>query len=235
MDRVMIGQRLLTARKMRGLGQGQLAAKMGQRYDRSIISKVERGQMNMLLDGVMQAAQALEISTDYLFGLTDDPRPAEKRLSAVEPANFALIESDWGVSGLSINVSPVEENGLAFSWSWLKENRIQPEHSRVYRINGHVMHPTIYSGDVILVDYRRTTLIDGSVYLVKRPNSVAIGRARSGGKDWYLFNRTSGRMNEETALRKENEVIGQVCWTGRSLLRLVERSKLTEVLQDNMN
>ena len=235
MDRVMIGQRLLIARQMRGMGQGQLAAKMGRRYDRSIISKVERGQINMLLDGLIQAAQALEVSTDYLVGLTDDHRPAEEQLSALEPPNSVLIESDWGVAGLSSDVYPVEEKGLAFSRSWLRENRVQPEQSRVYRVNGHVMHPTIYSGDVILVDYERTRLIDGSVYLVKHPNSVTIGRARFSGGEWCLFNRTSGRMSGESTLGKEKEVRGQVCWTGRSLLRLVERSKLTEVPKENMS
>ena len=235
MDRVMIGRRLLTARQMRGLGQGQLAAKMGRRYDRSIISKVERGQINMLLDGLIQAAQALEVSTDYLVGLTDDPRPTDERLSDLEPPNSVLIESDWGVAGISSDVYPVEENGLAFSWSWLNENRIQPERSRVYQVNGHLMHPTIYSGDVVLVDYERTRLIDGSVYLVKQSDSVTIGRARFSGGEWHLFNRASGRMRSEATLGKEREVRGQVCWIGRSLLRLVERSKLMEVPHENMS
>ena len=121
----------------------------------------------MQLDRLAQAAQILRVSTDFLVGFTDDPRPAEERLSVLEPPNSVFIESDWGVTGLSGDVYPLEERGLAFSRSWLIENRVQPERSRVYRVDGHVMHPTIYSGDVILVDYERTLLIDGSVYLVK--------------------------------------------------------------------
>ena len=235
MEKMMIGQRLLTARRMRGLSQAELASKIGGKYNSSMISKVERGHVNMQLDRLAQAAQILRVSTDFLVGFTDDPRPAEERLSALEPPNSVFIESDWGVTGLSDDVYPLEEKGLAFSRSWLIENRVQPEQSRVYRVNGHVMHPTIYSGDVILVDYKRTLLIDGSVYLVKQSETVTIGRARISGGEWHLFNRTSGRMSDEVALKKEGEVIGQVCWIGRSLLRLVERSKLTEIPQENEN
>ncbi len=224
MDKVILGQRLLMARQMRGWRQVELAEKIGGRYDRSMISKVERGHANMLLDGLIQAAQVLEVSVDFLLGLTDDPRTAEERVAALEPPNSVLIESDWGVSELSSDVSPVEEKGLPFSWSWLKENRIQPEQSRVYRVDKHVMHPTIYFGDVILVDYDRTDLIEGSVYLVKQADTVRIGRAYFTDWGWYLFNRTSGRMSDEITLGTDKEVRGQVCWTGRSQLRSRGRS-----------
>ena len=220
----MIGERLVAARKMRGLGQEALAAKMGDRYDRSMISKVETGRSNLLLDGLIQAAQALEVSADFLVGFTDDPRPADERLSALEPPNSVLIESGSEVSGLLSDVYPVEGKGLPFSRIWLEKHRIHPERARVYRVNGHVMHPTIYSNDAILVDYERTELIDGSVYLVKGSGSVLVGRAYSYAEGWFLYNRTSGHMNEVASLGTENEVRGQVCWTARNILRFAERS-----------
>lgn len=214
------------------MGQAELARRMGDRYDNSVISRVERGQSSLAVDGLKQAALALGVSTDYLLGLTEDPRPSDKRLSHLEPPNSVLISGDSEISGLPADVSSREMNKLPFSRVWLEDREISAEQARVYRVNGHVMHPTIYSGDVILVDYERTELIDGSVYLVKKSDSVLIGRARFSGGEWYLFNRTSGRMNDEATLGTEKEVRGQVCWIGRSQLRSPERSKSLRVPSD---
>ncbi|WP_425155482.1 S24 family peptidase [Candidatus Palauibacter sp.] len=41
-----------------------------------MISAVERGISGLLLDGATKAAKTLNVSLDYLTGLSDDPRPA---------------------------------------------------------------------------------------------------------------------------------------------------------------
>ena len=224
-EKDMIGERLLAARRMRGLGQGELAAMLGGRYDRSMISKVERGRSNLLLDGLIHAAQALDVSTDFLVGLTDDPRPADERLSPLEPANSVLVGTDIEVLGIPRDVSPISKGGLPFSRTWLEEHQVDPSVARVYQVNGHVMHPTIHSNAAILVDYGRKDLSHGSIYLVKRPNSVRIGRAYLDDEGWWLFNRASGHMDDVAPLEKEDEIRGQVCWTARNLLQSSERSK----------
>ena len=56
------------------MSQRQLAAEMGSRYDHSVISAIENGRCKVRVDGLVAAAAALEVSTDYLVGLTDDPR-----------------------------------------------------------------------------------------------------------------------------------------------------------------
>lgn len=58
------------------ISQIQLAAAMGDRYNRQMISHVENGRSALLFDGIIQAARVLGVSIDWLAGLTDDPRPA---------------------------------------------------------------------------------------------------------------------------------------------------------------
>ena len=49
-----------------------------------MISMVESDRKALRFDGVVQAARILEISTDYLTGLTDDPAPVDDRVREAE-------------------------------------------------------------------------------------------------------------------------------------------------------
>ena len=71
----MVGERIRKARQAAGLLQVDLAAAMGDRYDSGTISRVESGKSSLRLDGLANAAKELQVSTDYLLGLTDDPTP----------------------------------------------------------------------------------------------------------------------------------------------------------------
>ena len=75
----MLGQRIAEARKRAGLGQVELAVALGNRYDHSVISRVESGQSGLRIDGLANAAAELKVSADWLLGLTDDPTPAAGR------------------------------------------------------------------------------------------------------------------------------------------------------------
>ncbi len=80
----ILGVRLAESRKRSGLTQNRLAAEMGERYDQTMISAVERGQSAMLFDGLLKAARVLDTSLDYLAGLTDNPIPVDDRAREAE-------------------------------------------------------------------------------------------------------------------------------------------------------
>ena len=69
------GGRFAEARRRAGLRQADLAAHLGGRYDRSVISKIERGKSSMRIDRLALAAPVLSVSSDYLLGLVDAPAP----------------------------------------------------------------------------------------------------------------------------------------------------------------
>ena len=74
----MLGKRLAESRERAGLTQRELAAALGPRYDQAMVSRVESGQKGLRFDGVVKAARELQVSVDYLAGLTDDPEPAAR-------------------------------------------------------------------------------------------------------------------------------------------------------------
>ena len=82
-----LSKRLAARRREMGLSQLELAAAMGDRYNRQMISHVEHGRSALLFDGIIQAARVLGVSVDWLAGLTDDPTPAAEltaRVAALE-------------------------------------------------------------------------------------------------------------------------------------------------------
>jgi len=73
-DLPIFQERLLLARRRAGVSQGELA-KRTEMYA-SDISKMERGRMLPTAPRLRRLAEALDVSADYLLGLTDDPPAA---------------------------------------------------------------------------------------------------------------------------------------------------------------
>ena len=66
----------------------ELSAALGDRYDHSVLSRVGANKSSLCLEGVVRAAQELNVSTDYLLGFTDDPISAHDRLSLAAKTQF---------------------------------------------------------------------------------------------------------------------------------------------------
>lgn len=71
----MIGERVLLARRRRGLSQEALAAQTT--IARSVIARLERGKQTVSAERLKALARALGVSADYLLGLADDKRDEE--------------------------------------------------------------------------------------------------------------------------------------------------------------
>lgn len=66
-----------------------MAEAIGHGYTHSMVSMVERGHRTMGFGALVQAARVLDVSLDYLAGLTDDPTPAAKLVSELADARAA--------------------------------------------------------------------------------------------------------------------------------------------------
>ena len=82
--------RLRDVRQAMGMTQEQLEIASG--VSQSAISQVERLGRSMTGQNLAAVAEALEISTDYLLGLTDDPRPARTD-AEVTLAEWAILRA----------------------------------------------------------------------------------------------------------------------------------------------
>jgi transcriptional regulator with XRE-family HTH domain len=88
-------QRLAAARELRQLTQSQLAEKSG--FAPSAINHFEQGRRSPSFDNLRRLANALNVTTDYLLGRTDDPNlcgpEADKMFKGAENLSAADLET----------------------------------------------------------------------------------------------------------------------------------------------
>jgi transcriptional regulator with XRE-family HTH domain len=82
--RSVLAERLRQHRRSLGLNQTELAERTGIPYQ--VISRIEHGHQSIYIERLAELAHTLNISADYLMGLTDDPTPAKKRLRSRKAA-----------------------------------------------------------------------------------------------------------------------------------------------------
>ena len=69
--RQILGERVRRRRMALGLNQTAFADKVG--IPVPTLSSIEHGHQSIYVERAVQLAQALDVSTDYLLGLSDDP------------------------------------------------------------------------------------------------------------------------------------------------------------------
>lgn len=77
-----IGKRIQLLREMIGMTQKELADKIQINY--SVMNRIESGERPARDEEIKRIAKALDVSTDYLLGLTDVKNPTDKISDALE-------------------------------------------------------------------------------------------------------------------------------------------------------
>ena len=154
-----MGRQLAAARKRAKMTQLELAAAMGERYDRSMIGHVEHDRSALLLEGAVRAAEVLGVSLDYLAGLTKNPKPAPEQerpesMGMFDPIPFfeSALKNDFGTlyvelwdldaaAGGGATTEGAHRTGFgAFDRQWLEANRLD---ARQWVVDGLLLRPPL--------------------------------------------------------------------------------------------
>ena len=234
----MIGKRLAEARKKAGLGQAELAAALGGRYDYSMISHVEAGRKSLREDGMVNAARELGVSLDYLVGLTDDPTPAAERNGNHAVSTITEARSSYeagrtdgrdanGIrqvevlevaasAGSGADVYDETPTGyLAFRSDWLEQHLINPANCNVISVRGDSMEPTLPDGCSILVDRSRRELNPKRIYVLRTEDGLVVKRVDRNRDGWWLVSDNTEWL--PVMLTEEADIVGEVRWVARTL------------------
>ena len=227
-----LGVRLARARRFRGMTQTDLAVALGDRYSQSMISQVETGRSSFLLDGLVNAALELGVSTDYLLGLTDDPAPASLRvpadtdsesgsvyIEAVDSADTADSVSIPQLPGIPAtaqgSVAPSRLESFPLPQAFLKRHQINPRRAGIVEVKEQFMYPALPRGSVVLVDLARRWFMHNLIYLIiinpwTQSETYEVRRLRADdaldfhwNTDFYLDLQSGGRSWSAQSWRSE--------------------------------
>ena len=176
-------------------------------------------------------ARGLEVSTDYLLGLTDDPAPAADRaakaselddagaLAPAESREFrpVLLTHGMGIAaGAGANADDERVLGsLAFRDDWLKRHGLNTAQCRVIEVIGESMEPTLQHRALILVDFQRTVRRHNKIFAVRTEDGPVVKRLQRDEDGWQLV--SDNKAYKPVPWPRDAQVLGQVMWTGRTL------------------
>ena len=228
----MLGKRLAAARKRAGIPQVELAVALGKRYNQSMISNVETGRSALLFDGATKAARELNISLDYLAGLTDNPEPAAALAAKVSELDDASAVTTDEEDGHSVDVMELDtaagsgavvdfervKDRIRFRRSWLRKHGLIARQCKVIGVKGTSMKPTLVDGCSILIDLNRRRRIVGRIFVIRTDDGLIVKRAgKNRAGNWQLVSDNPDKKEWPT-LRwpADAEVIGEVKWAART-------------------
>ena len=232
----IVGQRLRSARALRGFTQAQLAAKIAT--TREAISMVEHGKSRFSTDRLATAARMLDVSTDYLQGLTDDATPADqlaRSLAAItgrEPPDDRTARAATGDAGDYVGVSALAtaadggavdydarvRGRIKFRKTWLARHGLVAPNCRLIEVIGESMEPTLVDGCSILVNHASRRRHLGHIYVVRTGDGLVVKRA---GRDpsglWQLVSDNPDKLTwPNRPWPPEAEIVGEVRWAART-------------------
>ncbi len=229
----IFGQRLRAARTLRAVTQQQLAAHTGN--SREAVSMVERGRAGWSHEKTAAAARALDVSADYLHGLSDDPRPAGRLLRELtvaqgleDPAARAAADDDGDFVGVSELASAAGDGAdvyderitgrIKFLRSWLARHGLAARNCRIIQVSGESMEPTLVDGCSILVNHAVRRRHVGHIYVVRSADGLVVKRAgRDEAGAWQLVSDNPNKHLWPTRpWPPDAAVVGEVKWAART-------------------
>lgn len=170
------------------------------------------------------ANNAEQIAADFYANNPDALKhEREFELDGQHFATVARHEASAAAGGGHVNFDAPPIDHLAFSKTWLLQNGIQPGACVLINARGQSMEPSIYDGDLVMIDRRKRSIRNGRIYVYNDPGDgtrikrleVVPGHAiivRSDNLDQKAFPPEYHTADAMNAIAEN--VIGEVVWSG---------------------
>lgn len=217
-----LGERLIRARKQRGMSQAELARQ--SRVSQPTISDLESGAQT----GTKKApelANALKVDLNWLLTGRGEMEPRPARRAGVEGDERHVFVPK--VKGAVLSAGPGKvsweheevDHSHGFQRTWMRDKGLNPERCRIIEIAGDSMSPYLQDGDVVLVSLASREIRSGEVYAIAVGDELRVkrlNRRADGGLDIISDNPSPQYPTEHIDPRSVERVnvIGKVVWRG---------------------
>lgn len=209
-------------RRLKELEKTPYAVEKAAGLPEDAIRSILRGgrKTGSTLNGAQAVCDALDLEL-YIGSPRSDPAPVA--LIKDEPFDtVARFDAQSAAGNGIVNFDGEPIDHLAFSKRWLAQSGINAGASVLINVRGDSMEPSIYDGDLVMLDRRRTAIRSGRIYVFRDPDEglrvkrleVIEGAAislRSDNPKYPPEHRTGEDMN-----RVSENIIGEVVWSGHT-------------------
>lgn len=184
-----------------------------------------QGEKRYNLPALMKLAEVLDL--EFYFGPPRD-LPHTNQPPVPNPDDFANIPlhaASLAAGGGRANGEEVLIDALAFRRDWLKRIGVSPANAVLARVEGESMQPTIWAGDMVLIDLakkdipvRKTNAKKGRspVYAILDDGHARVKRIERPAEDQILLLSDNPDFGPEFAKIETLSIIGKVMWWGHT-------------------
>lgn len=162
-------------------------------------------------------AKLLGLSVSELMGESGaiGPTPIELDNNPEYPSiRRVKLKAQAGVSGYAVEYQ-AEDDGppIVFRADWYKAKGYKPEKMLALRVSGESMVPSMYEGDLIVINTMSTTPQQGIPFLVNYEGEIVVKRlVRDDGLWWLTSDNPDQRRYPRTKCNGGTEIIGEVVY-----------------------
>lgn len=177
-------------------------------------------QVNQWIRGIRNFGGASARHTEMKLGLCqgyfDGARKIQSSVEPVEPGHDfvpvsrVLLRLEAGVTGY--HVQQLEGNGppIFFRRDYLESRGWRSDRLFAMKVMGDSMEPSLFDGDLVVINSADTEPIDGEVFAVNYEGQAVIKRLRRDSGEWWLDSdntRHKPKRCDEHAI-----IVGKVCY-----------------------
>lgn len=234
------GNALTAARRHRKLSQSELARRIGMTC--TTISMIESERCGASVETVGKIAQELQVSTDFLLGRVEDPRPTRDVVYELRTKLARIHDLENGMGPLPVDeaaqehIAIVEVDAAAgpgalvgyehiighmkFPHEWLRTQDLVPDRCRLIRVTGESMEPTLPDKSLIMVDLQRNERRDGKICVLRIGDELIVKRTVEDKRAGWLLrsDNPDKRVWPSRPWPDEAKVVGRVRWVGCTLM-----------------
>lgn len=127
----------------------------------------------------------------------------------------AHVRASAGITGFAIDYDAGDGDTapIVFRRDWFEKHGYRPDRMIAMRVNGESMEPTLYDGDLIVVNMDSTTPKDGVAYLVLYEGEPVVKRlVRDAGAWWLASDNPDQRRYARKLCDDATRIVGEVVY-----------------------
>lgn len=135
---------------------------------------------------------------------------AHPDLCPIKRVQFKLAA---GVHGYALEVDNGDAAPVFFRKDWIKSNGYSADKLVAFRVKGQSMEPSLWDGDLVVVNLADNTPHDGEVFAVSYEGEPGIKRVRRDAGEWWLASdNTDQRKFAPKRCTEDVEILGRVIY-----------------------
>lgn len=228
------GERLSEERKRIGLNQKDFSSIAGVTKTSQV--NYESGERSPNVN-YLQAIESTGVDINYILTGNRANKIASDSVKTInqmqEQKKSYHFDESWGQFALvpfydveasagwgSLVDQELKIGEMAFRKDWLKARGLKPSHCALIKARGDSMEPTIYDGDVLLVDTQANTIKDDAIYIVHADHHLIIKRVQQALDGSLIIISDNSRYENQTIgadMAEKVKVAGRVRWHGHEI------------------